>query len=261
MGILDSELEFHLKIKKGDIGRYVILPGDPDRVEEIAKYLTDAKKVAQNREYNIYTGFIDNIPVSVCSTGIGGPSTAIAVEELIHCGADTFIRIGTTGGMAKQVESGDLCIANAAIRAEGTSYEYLPSGYPAVSDFEVTSALVNAAQELSDNKKGNSYHIGVVHSKDSFYGQTMPDTMPTKNTLKDRWDGYIKAGCLSSEMECSALFSVALTRGVRAGAVLAAIWNMEKSYSGESDNQCLSTDRAIRCAVEAVRILIKADNN
>ena len=118
--------EFHLKIKPGDIGRYVIMPGDPGRCEKIAKYFENAKLTASNREYTIYTGTIEGVPVSVCSTGIGGPSTAIAVEECVHCGADTFIRVGTSGGMQPEVLGGDIVVATGAIRLDGTSKEYAP---------------------------------------------------------------------------------------------------------------------------------------
>lgn len=257
MSILNNEYEFHLQIKKGDIGRYVILPGDPARVPKIAELLDNPKQVAQNREYNIYTGFIDNEMVSVCSTGIGGPSAAIAIEELIHCGGDTFIRIGTSGGMALDVIGGDLCIATAAVRGEGTSYEYLPKDYPAVADFEVVSALKLAAESLSADEDGNRYHVGVVQSKDSFYGETNPETMPVKQFLDERWSGYLKCGCLTSEMEAAAIFSVAIARGVRAGAVLTAIWNVERSNAGLPDKQCMSSERAIKCSIEAIRYLIK----
>ena len=148
-GLIDENIRFHLKIKNGDVGRYVILPGDPGRVPLIAQRLENAVQIAQNREYNVYTGELCGVKVSVCSTGIGGPSAAIAVEELIDSGADTFIRVGTSGGVDLSVFGGDLIIAEAAIRAEGTSYEYIPNGYPAVTDFTVTSALAEAAGKLS----------------------------------------------------------------------------------------------------------------
>lgn len=257
--IIDEELQYHLKIKKGDIGRYVILPGDPGRVEKIAEYFDDAKQVSYNREYNIYTGFIDGVKVSCCSTGIGGPSSAIAVEELIKCGADTFIRIGTSGGMNKKVYCGDLVIANAAIRCDGTSKEYLPITYPAVSNFYVTKALSEAAEEISTKEIGNSFHIGVVQSKDNFYGQVSPDTMPISNELLNNWSAYLKGGCLASEMECSTVYSVALSRGVRAGGVLVALWNVEHSKHAKDNEVMHDTSRGIKCAVLAIRKLIEWD--
>ncbi len=265
--IMSENERFHLKIKKGDVGRYVILPGDPGRVPKIAEYLDDAAQVAQNREYNIYTGKLLGEKVSVCSTGIGGPSAAIAVEELIESGATTFIRVGTCGGIALQVLGGDLIIAEAAVRAEGTSYEYLPQGYPALANFEVTSALAQAAKEIYNNENvfGN-YHVGVVHSKDSFYGEVNPDGSAVGENLKSRWDSYLKSGCLASEMECAAIYSVGLVRKaegkiprIRCGAVLTALWNAERSKRGLDDTISNDTTRGIKCAIRALEIIIAND--
>ena len=144
--------EYHLKIRPGDVGRYVILPGDPGRCEKIARYLEDPRFVASNREYTIYTGTLEGEKVSVCSTGIGGPSAAIAMEELIHCGAECFIRVGTCGGIEENVLGGDLVIATGAIRMEGTGLQYAPVEFPAVADFQVVNALAEAAKELSTAK-------------------------------------------------------------------------------------------------------------
>lgn len=262
--IINDKVRFHLKIKTGDVGRYVILPGDPGRVPKIAEYLTDARQIAQNREYNIYTGFLGGEPVSICSTGIGGPSAAIAVEELIDSGADTFIRVGTSGGIDLSVFGGDLIIAEAAIRAEGTSYEYLPQGYPALADFEVTSALVEAAKELSGTDPGERWHVGVVHSKDSFYGEVNPDGSGVSENLKSRWESYLKCGCLTSEMECAAIYSVGAVRStpekrIRCGGVLTALWNAERSKRNMPD--CVTDDatRGIVCAIRALELLIRRD--
>ena len=177
--VYSNELEFHLKIKKGDVGRYVILPGDPGRCERIAATWDDAHFVVSNREYTIYTGHLNGVEVSVCSTGIGGPSASIAMEELIHCGADTFIRVGTSGGMAVDVMGGDMVVATGAIRMEGTSKEYAPIEFPAVADYQVVNALVEAAR-----KGGHCCHVGVVQCKDAFYGQHNPDGMPVGYTLR-----------------------------------------------------------------------------
>lgn len=265
--IIDENERFHLKIKKGDVGRYVILPGDPGRVPKIAELLDDAKQVAQNREYNIYTGKLCGEKVSVCSTGIGGPSAAIAVEELIDSGADTFIRVGTSGGVDLSVSGGDLIIAEAAIRAEGTSYEYLPQGYPAIADFDVTSALVQAAKELFENETiCANYHVGVVHSKDSFYGEVNPDGSAVGDNIKSRWDSYFKCGCLASEMECAAIYSVGLVRSaehnspkIRCGGVLTALWNAERSKRDLPDTITEDTTRGIKCAIRALELLIEKD--
>lgn len=261
MALLSDDIQFHLKIRNGDVGRYVILPGDPGRVPAIAKYLDNAVEIASNREFTTYTGSLLGEKVSVTSTGIGGPSAAIAVEELIRCGSDTFIRIGTSGGMALKVSGGDLVVATASIRSEGTSKEYIPDGYPAVADFEVMSALKAAGDSLSEDKDGKRCHVGVVHCKDSFYGEIEPEKMPVARTLCDNWDAYVKCGCLTSEMESSAIFAVAAARGVRAGSVFTALWNVERTKAGLPDTVCLDSDRAIRTAVEAVKLLIQRDRN
>lgn len=257
--IMDGERQFHIQTLPEEIGRYVILPGDPDRVPKIAALLDNARQVAQNREYNVYTGFLDGEKVTVCSTGIGGPSAAIAVEELVKCGADTFIRIGTSGGMDLKVSGGDLCIASAAVRGEGTTAEYLPDGYPAAADFQVVTALAEAAAELSSDETGNQYHVGVVHSKDSFYGEVEPDASPMSADIKQRWESYLRCGCLTSEMECAAVFAVGIARKVRCGAVLTALWNVERSKANLPDNVTYDSTRAIKCVVSAIRKLIAAD--
>ena len=164
-----NDLQYHINCRPGDVGGYCILPGDPGRCEKIAKYFDDPHHVTQNREYNIYTGTIAGERVSVCSTGIGGPSAAIAVEELAACGVHTFIRIGTCGGISTKVCSGDCVIATGAVRQEGTSREYAPIEFPAVPDTDVLFALIASAKKL-----GYTYHAGVVQCKDSFYGQHSP---------------------------------------------------------------------------------------
>lgn len=257
--IMDGERQFHIQTLPDEVGRYVILPGDPGRVPNIAELLDDAVQVAYNREYNVYSGMLDGEKVTVCSTGIGGPSAAIAVEELIKCGADTFIRIGTSGGMDLKVSGGDLVIASAAVRGEGTTFEYLPADYPAVADFTVVEALKQAAEFTSTNETGNRYHIGVVHSKDSFYGEVEPEKAPVAENIKSRWESYLRCGCLTSEMECAAIFAVGIARGARCGGVLTALWNVERSKAGLPDNITNDSSRAIKCAIDAIRILIKKD--
>ena len=259
MSILDKNLQFHIKATAEQIGKYVILPGDPGRVPLIAEKLENAVQIAQNREYNTYTGFLGGVKVSVVSTGIGGPSAAIAVEELVKCGAHTFIRVGTSGGMDLRVSGGDLIVAQAAVRAEGTSCEYLPPEYPAAADFAVTRALADEAAVLSENADGKRVHVGVVQSKDSFYGEVEPETMPVAAHLQQRWESYLKAGCLASEMEAAAIFSVAAARKVRAGAVLIALWNVERSKAGLPDTITKDPERAILCAVGAIKRLIEMD--
>ncbi|MGN1015296.1 MAG: uridine phosphorylase [Butyricicoccus sp.] len=250
----NSQAEFHLLTKPGDIGPYVILTGDPGRCERIASRLEDAHPVASNREFTTYTGSLDGTPVSVCSTGIGGPSAAIALEELVHCGAHTFIRVGSSGGMDVNVLGGDLVIASGAIRAEGTTREYAPIEFPAVADVSVVCALRDAANQL-----GYRHHVGIVQSKDSFYGQHDPDSMPAAPLLKNNWDAWMKCGALASEMECAALFIVGSVRRVRVGGILTVLGNQTRREQGLEDIQCMDTERVIHTAVEAMRILIAQD--
>lgn len=261
MALLQDDIQFHLRATPEQVGKYVILPGDPGRVEKIAAHFDNAHFVASNREYTTWTGTLLGEKVSCVSTGIGGPSAAIAAEELIRCGAHTFIRIGTSGGIDIKVVGGDLIIASGAIRGDGTSKEYIPQDYPAVPDFDVLSALVEAARGLSSDELGNGYHVGVIQSKDSFYGEIEPEKMPVADYLVNRWEAYVRCGCLTSEMEAATLFSVAIARKVRAGAVLTALWNVERTKAGLPDPVCESSERAIRCAVDAIKILIEKDKN
>lgn len=244
--------EFHLRIKPGDIGKYVILPGDPGRCEKIAKNFENAHLVAVNREYNIYTGSLNGVDVSVCSTGIGGPSAAIAMEEMVHCGANTFIRVGTSGGMNKDVMGGDVVIATGAIRMEGTSREYAPMEFPAVANYEVVHALAKAAKQFQVRS-----HVGVVQCKDSFYGQHDPGTMPVSYELKNKWDAWMKCGALASEMESAALFIVGSVRRVRVGTILLVLANQTRRELGLDDPMVTDTEIAIKIAVEALKNLIE----
>lgn len=250
----DQSKQYHIQVGNGEVGRYVILPGDPKRCEKIAKYFDDPKLVADNREYVTYTGTLDGVKVSVTSTGIGGPSASIAMEELYQCGADTFIRVGTSGGMQTDVMSGDLVIANGAIRMEGTTKEYAPIEFPAVSDFDVTTALVQAAKNLQ-----KTYHVGVVQCKDAFYGQHSPETKPVSYELIPKWNAWVQMGCLASEMESAAVFIVADYLKARAGSVLLVMANQERATAGLENPVVHDTDAAIRTAVEAIRILIRED--
>ena len=254
LGKSDIGRQYHIALAPDDAGQYAILPGDPGRVEEIAQSLQNPVFVAQKREYLTYAGELSGKRVCVTSTGIGGPSAAIALEELYKCGVRTFIRVGTCGAMQHDIMPGDVIIAGAAIRAEGTSAEYLPPGYPAYADFSVTDALRRAADELNFR-----HHVGVVHSKDSFYGQTEPESMPMPEFLQQRWQAYIRSGCLASEMEAAALFSVGQVRRAKVGAVLTAIWNPERHKAGLPQTQYHSNDRAIACAVRATELLIESD--
>lgn len=250
----DVNRQYHIQVAKGEVGRYVILPGDPKRCVKIAQYFDNPVLIADNREYITYTGTLDGVKVSVTSTGIGGPSASIAMEELYRCGADTFVRIGTCGGMQTEIKSGDIVIATAAVRMEGTSREYAPIEYPAVANLDVTNALVEAAKE-----KGFIYHTGVVQSKDSFYGQHEPEAMPVGYELINKWEAWKRMGCLASEMESAALFIVAGKLRARMGSCLLVLANQEREKLGLENPVVHDTDMAIRGAVEAIRRMIKED--
>lgn len=250
----EEGLQYHVQLRKGDVGRYVILPGDPKRCEKIARHFTDPRLIADSREYVTYTGYLDGEKVSVTSTGIGGPSAAIAVEELCSCGADTFLRVGTCGGIETDVKGGDLVIATGAIRMEGTSREYAPIEFPAVADLSVVNALVEAAGKL-----GLPYHTGVVQCKDSFYGQHEPETKPVGYALQSKWEAWKRLGCKASEMESAAVFIVSSYRRARAGTTLLVMGNQEREKLGLDNPIAHDTEAAIRTAIEALRILISRD--
>jgi uridine phosphorylase len=250
----NEEKQFHIQCARGDVGEYCILTGDPGRCEAIAAYLDEAVLIASNREFTVYTGKLEDTPVSVASTGIGGPSAAICMEELIHIGVKKFIRIGTCGGIRTDVCAGDVVIAQSCVRQEGTTYEYAPAGYPATADYRILCALDRAAAQ-----EGAVAHVGVVQSKDSFYGQHSPQSMPVSAELLEKWNAYRQLGVLASEMEAAALFVVAAARGVQCGAIFAVIWNQEREKAGLDQKEFLDTDLAVRCAVRAFRQLIQED--
>ncbi len=245
---------FHIPAEHGGVGKYCILPGAPERVEKIAQMLDEPVLVGANREFTIWNGKLCGETVTVCSTGIGGPSTAIAVEELADCGGQVMIRVGTCGGIALQVQSGEIVVASGAVRQDGTSHEYAPPQYPAVADADVLFALMQAAES---GKVG--YHVGVVQSKDSFYGQHSPARMPIAAKLDEQWQAWRRLGVLASEMEASTLYTVGASRGLKTGSVFHVIWNQERAAAGlDTDaEECHDTTAAIRTAVEAIRIMIK----
>lgn len=252
--MIADERQFHINCKQGDVGRYCILPGDPGRCEKIARYFDDPVHVMTNREYVTYTGTLLGEKVSVTSTGIGGPSAAIAMEELANIGVHTFVRVGTCGGIDLSVQSGDVVVATGAVRMEGTSREYAPIEWPAVPDFTVTSALVEACKNL-----GYPWHAGVVQCKDSFYGQHSPARMPVSYELEQKWEAWKRLGVLASEMESAALFAVAAARRVRVGSVFHVIWNQEREKAGLDQKESHDTEAAITAGVEALKILIQQD--
>ena len=250
----NPDKQYHIQVGEGEVGRYVILPGDPKRCAKIAAYFDDAKLVADSREYVTYTGYLDGVKVSVTSTGIGGPSASIAMEELVKCGADTFIRVGTCGGMQLDVKSADVVVASGAIRMEGTSREYAPIEYPAVADVDVMHALIQAAKE-----KEITYHAGVVQCKDSFFGQHEPEVMPVSYELENKWQAWLRMGCLASEMESAALFIAGSFLRVRVGSCFLVVANQEREKLGLENPVVHDTDMAIRTAVGAIRELIRQE--
>ena len=252
--MIEHEKQFHIQCAKGDVGRYVILPGDPGRSEKIAQYFDSPVHVTTNREYNTWTGTLLGEKVTVTSTGIGGPSASIAMEELAAIGADTFVRVGTCGGIKLDVQSGDMVIATGAIRMEGTSREYAPIEFPAVSDYVVQEALVQAAKNLN-----KPWHAGVVQCKDSFYGQHDPARMPVSYELLEKWEAWKRLGVLASEMESAALFCCAAALGVRCGSCFHVVWNQEREKAGLDQKESHDLSAAIEVGVEAVKLLIQQD--
>ena len=249
-----DQKQYHIAARRGEIGGYCLLPGDPGRCEAIAACLENPYHLTSNREYNVWCGELEGELVTVCSTGIGGPSTAIAVEELAACGAHTFIRVGTCGGIALPVKAGDVVIASGAVRQDGTSREYAPSEFPAVPDTDVLLALTAAAKELR-----YPYHTGVVQSKDSFYGQHSPHRMPTSGDLLAKWEAWKRLGVLASEMEAATLFTVCASLGLSSGAVFLCVWNQERFAAGLDTDaaEVHDTQKAIETAILALRRLIR----
>ena len=235
----DIGMQFHIRCKEGDVGRYVFLPGDPGRCESIAKHFDAPVHIGMNREYNVWTGYLLGEKVSVCSTAIG---------------ADTFIRVGTCGGIDLNVQPGDVVVATGAIRFEHTSLEYAPIEFPAVPDFGVTAALKSAGEEL-----GYRIHTGVVQCKDSFYGQHSPEKSPVSYELLQKWEAWKRLGVKASEMESAALFVVAAALGVRCGSCFHAVWNQEREKLGMFMQMTEDTSCAIKVGIEAMKKLIRQD--
>ena len=247
---------YHIGIDDSHGAKTVLLPGDPGRVETIARELENPRFYESSREYTTWLGELSGERVMVMSTGMGGPSTAICVEELYKTGVRDFIRVGTCGGMDLNVRGGDIVIATGAIRMEGTSKEYVPVEFPAVAHLDVSNALIAAARE-----KGYTHHAGIVQCKDSFYGQHDPSRMPAGYDLENKWRAWIKARCLASEMESSALFIVSQILGARAGCVLCAVWNQERANAGLDNPECHDPKHAVEIAVRAAAILIENRRN
>lgn len=256
----ENQVMHHVHLKKGDVGRYILLPGDPGRSEKIARYFDNSQFVASNREFVTYTGTLLGEKVSVTSTGIGAPSTAIAMEELVAVGADTFIRVGTSGAMQPEIETGDVAIVTGSIRDEGTSLHYLPVEFPAVADPDVVQALRAGAKKI-----GMPHYLGVSQSKDSFYGEVEPNRMPVAERLNERWKAWVMGGAICSEMEASIILILGSIYRKRAGGVMVMGADFtDRPRTNEEIQAALAhfdVDRAIRVAIEGLKILIEQDQN
>jgi uridine phosphorylase len=244
----------HIGVRIGEVGRYVFLPGKVERAALIAEHFDNPRKLAQNREFVTYTGELEGTPVAVTSTGIGGPSTGIAVEELFECGADTMMRIGSCASTSKLSRIGDVIIPKAAVRMEGTGDHYLPVEFPALPDYRLFRAL-----ELAAKESGFPYNTGVTITKDSFYTEVSPETKPVYQELKYKWEAYEKGGATNTCMECSLLFLAGASLKIRAAAVLICGTNY-KAYSNDfGDYPENWEDRAVIVGIEAMRAVIRRD--
>ena len=244
----------HLGVTSDQVGKYVFLPGSVERATLIANHFDNPVKIAHHREYLTYTGTLEGVPVTVTSTGIGGPSAGIAIEELYSCGAHTMMRIGSAASTSPKVKLGDVVIPNGAVRMEGVSTHYLPIEFPAVPDFQVVKAAQQAAQKL-----GLPYNIGVTITKASFYTQTAPETKPVGPELIYRWEAYEKGGATSTSMECSILFLIGASLGIRTSSVMISATNFGE-YSNDADDYPSGwEERAIEVGIEAMKIMIRKD--
>jgi uridine phosphorylase len=239
--------QYHIQLDKGEVGKYVLLPGDPGRVPLIAQFFDSAQKVAESREFVTYTGEVAGIPISATSTGIGCPSAAICVEELARIGAEVFIRVGTAGSLQEHVGLGHLVISAGVVREEGTSRQYVPLSYPAVADLGVTTALVEAAGKL-----GFAHHVGIGHCKDAFYAEFTQD-LPMSEKWSESWKVWRRCGVLATSMESAAIYVISSIKGLRAGEVLAIVGLAYKDHPVLDKKKGI--DEAIQVAIEAVKIL------
>jgi len=236
-------MQYHLRVKPGDVGEYVLLPGDPDRVLRIAKYLTDAREIVFHREYRTCTGFYKGIKISATSTGIGCPSAAIAIEELANVGAKYFIRVGSTGALQTQIATGDIIVSTGSMRNDGTSRQYVKKGFPAVPDHFLTHSLIQSALEHKKNRNFG-FHIGLNASDDAFYAES-PKFIKKLMHLR----------LLNVEMESSAIFTIAHLRGLKAAMVCGVSGNLVTSdveYEGENLRLVQAWEDAIQIALDGI---------
>ena len=244
--------KYHVGLAKGEVGQYVLVPGDPGRTPMIAKHLEGAREVAFSREYRTFTGALGGVPVSTISSGMGGPAVAIMVEELSELGVHTFLRVGTCGAAQPEVKMGDLVIAIGAVRTEGTPNGYVPTEYPAVASLDMVNAVVAAAKA-----SGAPHHVGIIRSVDALYSDLMPDKMPRPH-LRDELEMWSRAGVLSNDMETSTLFVVARLRKLRACTINLCVDELGAGEIHHLDPSYM--ERMLKVAVDAIRRLIEHDS-
>ncbi|HEX6349236.1 MAG TPA: nucleoside phosphorylase [Candidatus Dormibacteraeota bacterium] len=247
-----AERKYHVGLAPGEIGGYVLMPGDPFRTELIARHLEGATEKAFTREYRTFTGTVDGVPVSTTSSGIGGPSAAIAVEELSELGAHTFLRVGTCGAAQPGIKMGELVIATGSVRSEGTPDAYVPREYPAIAHPDVVNALVAAAQAA-----GVRHHLGVIRSVDALYSDLIPARMPRKEELELELQMWSRAGVVANDMESSTIMVVSSLRRLRAGVILLCVDELGAGEIHHLDPSYM--DRMLKVAVDAIRLLVQRD--
>ena len=242
-----AALQYHIRCKPGDVGEAVLLPGDPGRCESIAKLFDKPRLIASNREFVTYTGEIRGRTVSVCSTGIGSSSTAIAVEELAAIGVKAFIRVGTTGSIKKGVGFGHLVVATAAVRDEGTTPAYIPAAYPAVADHQLVRAMLAAAQA-----RKYRVHAGIVRSHDALYADLHASRQPRREELEQALRVWQRANVLCNDMESSTIFTLCSLRGLRGGSVLTVVNEPGEADIDPARVSALDLTPMFRVAIEAL---------
>jgi uridine phosphorylase len=251
---------FHLGLDSTHMlgAKIAIVPGDPARAERISKYLDNPIALAKTREYHVFLGYLDDTPIIVCSTGIGGPSTSIAVEELAQCGIRTFLRVGTTGAIQPNINEGDLLISHASVRLDGASQHFAPLPYPAVADFYATQAMVKACET-----SGIPYHMGITASSDTFYpGQERYDTYSgyVTKSFQGSFDEWQNLGVMNYEMESATLFTMCSALGLKAACLAGVLVNRASSKEIPDIDHHTVEGKAIKAVLETARYLIKQGN-
>ena len=248
----EAERKYHVGLGPGEVGGYVLYPGDPGRTALIAKHLDGAREVAFHREYRTFTGSVDGETVSTVSSGMGGPSAAIGVEELGELGVHTFLRVGTCGAVQPGIKVGDLVIALGSVRSEGTPNGYVPLEYPAIANLDVVIAAREAAEAA-----GAPYHLGVIRSVDALYSDLVPERMPMTERLREELSLWRRAGVVANDMESASILVVSALRGYRAGVILLCVDELDAGEINHVDPVYM--DRMLTVAVDAIRRLVEKD--